>query len=63
MAILRNKEPKKDCFAFNAEARKCNALTDLICEYKDKCSFYKLKSEVNMKEIERAVNGYTKGGK
>lgn len=61
MAVIRNKEPKVDCFAFNKEAHKCNALTELVCEYKN-CPFYKNRSNVNLKEIETAVKGYVKGG-
>ena len=52
-----DKEPKKNCFAYNKG--ECNVLKELVCSYKDKCTFYTDKADVNMGAIERAINNYS----
>ena len=50
-------EPKKSCFAFNADKNKCNALSELVCRYED-CVFYQNKNAVNTKDIEKDIYHY-----
>ena len=59
MNRLKVYEPKTECFAYSREKKCCKALSTLICANKDKCPFYKHKSEVDFKEIERAVTKYS----
>lgn len=54
-----DKSPKADCFAYSKDKNRCNALSELVCTYKDKCSFYKHRANVNLREIELAVRSYT----
>jgi hypothetical protein len=42
-------KPKEDCFAYK-NSNTCNALTEMVCLYKD-CPFYKKKSDVDYKAI------------
>ena len=35
---------KKDCFAYNKEMDRCNALTVMQCDFKE-CNFYKSKKQ------------------
>ena len=37
-------EVKTDCFAYNKELNRCNALDSLFCK-REKCNFYKTKKE------------------
>ena len=57
MASRKLKKPKIDCFAYQNE-RSCRALNQMICSEKDKCPFYKHKSEISYEEIERAIERY-----
>ena len=41
MSLKFAKEPKATCFAYNKEKKRCNALSELVCSYKDECAFYK----------------------
>lgn len=59
MSLKYLNEPKKDCFAFNHLKGGCNALSELVCAYKDKCAFYKRRDEVDTREIERAIKSYS----
>lgn len=59
MSLKFVKEPKATCFAFNKEKKRCNALSELVCSYKDECAFYKHRDEVDLREIERAINHYS----
>ena len=59
MSLKFVKEPKATCFAFNKEKKRCNALSELVCSYKDECAFYKHRDEVDLREIERAINRYS----
>ena len=38
-------EIKKDCFAYSEKNKECRALSELVCKYKDKCSFYMTKEQ------------------
>ncbi len=58
MSLKFAKEPKATCFAYNKEKKRCNALSELVCSYKDECAFYKHKDDVDMKEVERAIRNY-----
>jgi len=58
-----DKEPKKDCFAYNIEHNNCKALSELVCSYKNKCSFYKHRKDVSFAAIEMACNSYNGGKK
>lgn len=57
MKPIANKPHKVDCFAYNKG--KCNVLKELVCSYKDKCSFYANKADVNLGAIERSINNYS----
>lgn len=50
---------KEDCFAYHEAKHLCSALSELVCEHKNKCAFYKHKSEVDFREMERAVKNYS----
>lgn len=60
MKNIPNKEPKANCFAYDETKHECRALSELACAYKDKCAFYKHKSELDWKELERATRTYSK---
>ena len=44
----------KDCFAYISDTR-CRALTHMKC---DTCTFYKLKEELNLEQLERDIRYY-----
>lgn len=50
-------EIKKDCFAYNEEKRRCNALNDLYCK-KEKCNFYRNKNTFKIKNEEYKAYNY-----
>lgn len=56
-------EIKKDCFAYHEEKNLCSALSELVCEHKDKCPFYRHKSEIDFREMARALKNYTSPNK
>lgn len=49
---------KEDCFAYNKEKNRCNALIDLFCR-NEKCRFYKKKNKMSEKYIESAIKNYS----
>ena len=53
MKHKKTREPKKECFGYKNDTT-CNALTEMICTYKD-CPFYKNRSEVDYRTI-TAIN-------
>ena len=52
-------EVKTDCFAYHEDKNLCSALSELVCANSKKCAFYKHKSEVDFREMERAVKNYS----
>lgn len=57
MKISHDRKPMIDCFAYNKEKNKCNALCELVCTYKN-CRFYKDRINMDTREIERAIKHY-----
>lgn len=54
----KRKEPETDCAFFLKKENDCRALTEVMCEQKETCHFYKHRSEVNFAAIESAVAKY-----
>lgn len=48
----------KDCFAYDAKYKECNALKKLYCK-DENCKFYKNKKEVNQEQIEEDIKKYS----
>lgn len=40
--VMERMPAKMDCFAYNLQYGKCNALNELVCAKNGKCPFYKL---------------------
>lgn len=57
MKSTQNQKLKTDCFAYNSEKNRCNALSEFVCTYKN-CSFYRNKTEIDTKEIEKSIKHY-----
>lgn len=58
MSLKYHYEPKENCFAYDKNKNECRALSELVCGCKEKCSFYKHHSDVDLVEIERAIRNY-----
>ena len=56
MSCVRN-----DCFAFDKDSRRNCSILSSGYKKNEKCPFYKNKTDVNIKEIEKACAKYRKG--
>ena len=51
---------KTECFAYDTKEKGCRCLKELYCQ-KEKCHFYKDKTQINQAHINSAIRSYSKG--
>lgn len=52
---MKSEDMKEKCFAYNDSSCECDILTELLCETKGKCSFYKPEKQFK-KEQDKTLN-------